>query len=109
MMEDAAPIARSRLERWMHGVPMIRRYELLWLPKEKRESMKAHNKLIRFVLSLLTVVIALPGAITPAHAQGKKPNIVLILADNLGHGELGSYGGGITRGAPTPRLDKLAG
>lgn len=38
----------------------------------------------------------------------KKPNIVLILADNLGYGELGSYGGGITRGAPTPRLDKLA-
>jgi arylsulfatase A-like enzyme len=39
---------------------------------------------------------------------GKKPNIVLILADNLGYGELGCYGGGITRGAPTPRLDRLA-
>ena len=42
-----------------------------------------------------------------AHAQDK-PNIVLILTDNLGYGELGSYGGGITRGAPTPRLDDLA-
>src|SRR5580704_3723661 len=37
-----------------------------------------------------------------------KPNIVLILMDNLGYGELGAYGGGILRGAPTPRLDKLA-
>ena len=37
-----------------------------------------------------------------------KPNIVLIFADNFGYGELGSYGGGITRGAPTPRLDALA-
>src|SRR5271165_423968 len=38
----------------------------------------------------------------------KKPNIVFILADNLGYGEVGVYGGGATRGAPTPRLDKLA-
>jgi len=38
----------------------------------------------------------------------KKPNIVFILTDNLGYGELGVYGGGILRGAPTPRIDKLA-
>jgi arylsulfatase A-like enzyme len=37
-----------------------------------------------------------------------KPNIVLILADNLGWGELGCYGGGVLRGAPTPRIDALA-
>ena len=36
------------------------------------------------------------------------PNIVLILADNLGWGELGCYGGGAIRGAPTPRIDALA-
>jgi arylsulfatase A-like enzyme len=41
-------------------------------------------------------------------APSSKPNIVLVLMDNLGYGELGSYGGGITRGAPTPRLDALA-
>ncbi len=35
-------------------------------------------------------------------------NIVLILADNLGWGELGCYGGGALRGAPTPRIDALA-
>ena len=39
---------------------------------------------------------------------GEKPNIVFILTDNLGYGELGVYGGGSLRGAPTPRLDKLA-
>lgn len=38
----------------------------------------------------------------------QKPNIVLVLMDNLGWGELGVYGGGILRGAPTPRIDKLA-
>jgi arylsulfatase A-like enzyme len=41
-------------------------------------------------------------------AAAKKPNIVFILTDNLGYGELGVYGGGILRGAPTPRIDKLA-
>ena len=41
-------------------------------------------------------------------ATEQKPNIVFILTDNLGYGELGVYGGGILRGAPTPRLDKLA-
>ncbi len=39
---------------------------------------------------------------------GKKPNIVFILADDVGYTELGSYGGGKLRGAPTPNLDKIA-
>src|SRR5213595_140355 len=43
----------------------------------------------------------------PVLAQNK-PNIVFILMDNLGYGEVGCYGGGIVRGAPTPRIDKLA-
>jgi Sulfatase len=41
-------------------------------------------------------------------AATTKPNIVLMLTDNLGYGELGVYGGGILRGSPTPRIDKLA-
>ena len=45
---------------------------------------------------------------TSAACAQDKPNIVLIFADNFGYGELGSYGGGVTRGAPTPRLDALA-
>src|SRR5215813_6797219 len=40
--------------------------------------------------------------------QASKPNIVFILMDNLGYGEVGCYGGGELRGAPTPRIDKLA-
>ena len=48
------------------------------------------------------------GTSSFAQAQEAKPNILLILVDNLGYGELGIYGGGATRGAPTPRIDKLA-
>ena len=40
--------------------------------------------------------------------HGKKPNIVFILADDVGFTELGSYGGGKLRGAPTPSLDRMA-
>lgn len=39
---------------------------------------------------------------------GKKPNIIKILVDDVGYSELGVYGGGKLRGAPTPNLDKLA-
>jgi arylsulfatase A-like enzyme len=58
---------------------------------------------------LIASVIAAVGAITPSAAQEpKKPNIVFILTDNLGYGELGVYGGGILRGAPTPVIDQIA-
>ena len=39
---------------------------------------------------------------------GKTPNIIYILADDIGWGELGSYLGGKLRGTPTPKLDELA-
>lgn len=45
---------------------------------------------------------------TIPNASTTKPNVVFILADNVGYGDLGSYGGGELRGAPTPRLDQLA-
>lgn len=38
----------------------------------------------------------------------KKPNIVFIMTDDVGWGDLGCYGGGETRGCLTPHLDKLA-
>src|SRR5271155_4571869 len=45
---------------------------------------------------------------TSGAAAGKKPNVVFILADNVGYGDMGPYGGGELRGYPTPRADQLA-
>jgi len=39
---------------------------------------------------------------------GKKPNIIYVLADDVGWGEMGWQGGGKHRGTPTPELDKMA-
>ena len=39
---------------------------------------------------------------------GKKPNIIMVLTDDIGWGSLGVYGGGKVVGMPTPNLDKMA-
>jgi arylsulfatase A-like enzyme len=49
-----------------------------------------------------------PGVTNAESRVMRSPHIVLIVADNLGWGELGCYGGGALRGAPTPRIDALA-
>lgn len=37
-----------------------------------------------------------------------KPNILFIVSDDTGYGDLGPYGGGEGRGMPTPNIDKMA-
>ncbi len=41
-------------------------------------------------------------------ANGKRPNVLLLLFDDVGWGDFGCYGGGVAVGAPTPNLDRLA-
>jgi hypothetical protein len=41
-------------------------------------------------------------------ANGKKPNIIMIVSDDFGYGDAGCYLGGEARGMPTPSLDRLA-
>ena len=68
------------------------------------------NKLItitRISISLLIIFI-LANPTLAALESDKKPNIVLVLMDNFGYGEIGVYGGGVLRGAPTPNIDSIA-
>ncbi|MBX6316326.1 MAG: sulfatase [Isosphaeraceae bacterium] len=47
-----------------------------------------------------------PGAVQAAEGPAKKPNIIVIVADDLGYGELGCQGQ--TKEIPTPNIDSLA-
>jgi len=58
---------------------------------------------------LLPIVLCTTALLTSTVFAGtEKPNIILIVSDDTGWGDLGVYGGGEGRGMPTPNLDKLA-
>ncbi len=56
------------------------------------------------LIALLAGWLALPGGASAA----SKPNVVLMLADNLGFGDLSVYNGGTRGGIRTPHIDQLA-
>ena len=59
---------------------------------------------------MLSAVIGtlLLANVTAIAFAADRPNVVFMMADNLGFGDVGVYGGGELRGAPTPRIDRLA-
>ncbi|HWH69447.1 MAG TPA: sulfatase-like hydrolase/transferase, partial [Candidatus Sulfotelmatobacter sp.] len=66
------------------------------------------NQLLTYGLTVLAGTATLLGAETRTPAGEKKPNILFIVSDDTGYGDLGAYGGGVGRGMPTPHLDRLA-
>jgi len=58
----------------------------------------------RFARFLFAALIGAAAAIGPAEAKERRPNLLVIVADDLGYSDLGAFGGEIR----TPNLDKLA-
>ena len=76
------------------------------LPRGRRRGRNLASA-IAMLAAALAFAAAAPAGTAQAQ-QPRKPNIVFIMTDDVGRGDLGSYGGRVMRGAPTPNLDRLA-
>ena len=72
---------------------------------EREDSMRWMPGRLR--AGLLAFGAAVSLAFGAAHAADK-PNILFIVSDDTGYGDLGPYGGGEGRGMPTPAIDRMA-
>jgi len=65
-------------------------------------------KLVKHGLTVLAAAAATMVAVAPAHAADRKPNVIMLMSDDVGFSDYGCYGGGVAMGHPTPNIDRLA-
>lgn len=73
-----------------------------------QESTRQVSAALRRVVCTLLPALAMVGPVSGLAVAAERPNVVIMLADNVGYGDLGACGGGEVRGMPTPRIDALA-
>ena len=64
-----------------------------------------HNKLIFMLFLVVFFMKSLAGAVPDKSKSVRKPNVLIILTDDLGYGDISCYG---QRNYQTPQIDKLA-
>ncbi len=73
-----------------------------------RLNARAQTRLTSRLAGIAAIALGMVFSVAPsAHAQGK-PNIIMLISDDTGWGDLGPYAGGIGRGMPTPNIDRMA-
>ena len=78
------------------------------LPLEDKRQFRI-GRAARFAAALIGATSLVSVAVSVfAFAQSAKPNILFIVSDDTGYGDLGPYGGGEGRGMPTPNIDRMA-
>lgn len=68
-----------------------------------------YRRLMRSVGAFVASIVLWCTPSSPQAQESRpKPNILFIVSDDTGYGDLGPYGGGEGRGMPTPNIDRLA-
>lgn len=74
------------------------------MTKMRNSSIPAHLNAVRFLSFPLAGILMFPVMAEAQKSQTKKPNIMVILADDMGFSDIGCYGSEIK----TPNIDRLA-
>jgi arylsulfatase len=80
------------------------------IPLAQSSRMKRDNAGVTTALAAaVSLGLASLSFAPPAVAQDKKPNIVMLMMDDVGWSDFGAYaGGGKALGHPTPNIDRVA-
>ena len=67
------------------------------------------RSIVSLVGSAAIAALFAVASVSPAQAQAKRPNIVMLMTDDTGWNDFGAYsGGGVALGHPTPNIDRIA-
>ncbi len=65
------------------------------------------KRLLSVALPAVATVL-LGSTVALAQAPSKRPNVVMLMSDDVGWGDYGVYYGGAALGHPTPNIDRMA-
>ena len=80
---------------------LIKNGEIIMIPLYRRQRL-FHSA------ALALVALTACSFVSTAQAADKKPNVVMLMSDDVGWGDYGAYFGGAALGHPTPNIDRIA-
>jgi arylsulfatase A-like enzyme len=90
---------------WMPATHTLCAEELPVQEEVRSVKPKQHNRRFLYGIALLIAAAMAVGSLASAAAAQRQPNVVIILADDQGYADVGTFG---AEGFATPNLDRMA-